>query len=123
MTFLLRLCKKIILLFIAGLIIAFALANQNTVSLSFQPLSFQFLLPLYIPVLAALFLGAIIGGLFVAARYIPLRSSLYSTKRELHKTKEKLSDLEKNINLPAEHIPLASETQELATTTKNTSTQ
>jgi len=62
--------RRLIGVVAAIVLIAFAIANTQTITLSFYPLPFQVAVPLYLVILGALVVGVFIGGVssWLAAR-------------------------------------------------------
>ena len=57
-----RLLSKLIFIPVAAVVIMFAVANRQTLTLELWPLPFAVDLPVYLAVLGALVVGVLIGG-------------------------------------------------------------
>jgi uncharacterized integral membrane protein len=94
-----RLVAAIILIPLAVLIIAFAVANRQSVTLSFDPFSASepaasVTLPLFALVILLLIIGVLIGGLATWLGQGKWRGSARRFERDLHRLREKLAALE-----------------------------
>ena len=94
-----RLVAAIILVPLAVIIIAFAVANRQSVTLSFDPFSSNepaasVTLPLFALIILLLIIGVLIGGLATWLRQGKWRGSARRFERELHRLREKLAALE-----------------------------
>jgi uncharacterized integral membrane protein len=94
-----RLVAAIFLVPLAVIIIAFAVANRQLVTLSFDPFSANepaasATLPLFALIILLLIIGVLIGGLASWLRQGKWRSSTRRLDRELHRLREKLAAFE-----------------------------
>ncbi len=106
-----RLVAAVILVPLAIIIIAFAVANRLTVTVSFDPFSphepaASVALPLFVPIIVALIVGVVIGGVASWLRQGKWRGAARRFERELHRLREKVHALEgaaaKPVNIPKE---------------------
>jgi uncharacterized integral membrane protein len=109
-----RLVAAVILVPLAVVIIALAVANRLTVTVSFDPFSpnepaASVALPLFVPIFAALIIGVVIGGLASWLRQGKWRGAARRFERELHHLRDKVAALEgtagKHANVPKEANP------------------
>ena len=89
----------IILVPLAVIIIAFAVANRGTVTLSFDPFSSHdpaatVSLPLYALIILLLIVGVLIGGVASWSRQGRWRGAARRSEREVHVLRSKLATLE-----------------------------
>jgi uncharacterized integral membrane protein len=89
----------IVLVPLAVIIIAFAVANRGTVTLSFDPFSGHdpaatVSLPLYALIILLLIVGVLIGGVASWARQGRWRGAARRSERELHALRGKVATLE-----------------------------
>jgi uncharacterized integral membrane protein len=101
-----RLVAAVILVPLAIIIIAFAVANRQTATVSFDPFSpnepaASVALPLFVPIIVALILGVLIGGVASWLRQGKWRGAARRFERELHRLREKVHALEGTAAKPA----------------------
>ena len=94
-----KIVAAIVLVPIAVIIIAFAVANRETVTVSFDPFSGHdpaatVSLPLFALVLLLLIIGVVIGGLASWLRQGKWRGAARRFERELHQLRGKLAAFE-----------------------------
>lgn len=94
-----RLVAAVVLVPLAVVIIAFAVANRLTVTVSFDPFSpnepaASVALPLFVPIIVALIVGVIVGGVASWLRQGRWRGAARRFERELHRLREKVHALE-----------------------------
>ena len=94
-----RLVAAVILVPLAIIIIAFAVANRQTVTVSFDPFSphepvASVALPLFVLIILALIIGVIIGGVASWLGQGKWRGAARRFERELHRLRERIHALE-----------------------------
>ena len=94
-----RFVAAVILVPLAIIIVAFAVANRQTVLVSFDPFdaaqpAYSVTTWLFVPIFTALICGVVIGGLASWFRQGKWRGSARRFERELHKLREKVHALE-----------------------------
>ncbi len=101
-----RFAAAVILAPLAIIIIAFAVANRQAVTVSFDPFdsahpAYSLTAWLFVPIFGALICGVLIGGLASWVRQGKWRGSARRFERELHKLQEKVRALEGTTGKPA----------------------
>jgi uncharacterized integral membrane protein len=101
-----RFAAAVILVPLAIIIIAFAVANRQTVLVSFDPFgptqpAYAVTTWLFVPIFAALICGVVIGGLASWVRQGRWRGSARRFERELLRLREKVHALEGTTPKPA----------------------
>jgi uncharacterized integral membrane protein len=101
-----RFAAAVILAPLAIIIIAFAVANRQAVTVSFDPFdsahpAYSLTTWLFVPIFGALICGVLIGGLASWVRQGKWRGSARRFERELHKLQEKVRALEGTTGKPA----------------------
>jgi uncharacterized integral membrane protein len=94
-----RLVAAVILVPLAIIIIAFAVANRQTVTVSFDPFSphepvASVALPLFVLIILALIIGVIIGGVASWLGQGKWRGAARRFERELHRLRERVHAVE-----------------------------
>ncbi len=108
-----RIVAALVLVPLAVVIVAFAVANRQTVTVSFDPFSAEhpaasMTLPLFALVIALLILGVMIGGAAAWLRHGRWRRAARRLERELGKLRQEL-DLHKRAAGAAPSVPQAAE--------------
>jgi len=89
-----RFLTHIVTLAIAVIVVWFAIANRHVVDLTFDPLPLSLSLPFYLPVLVAVLLGLVAGGVISWRTGRTRRARLRAAERER-------DELQRNLNKPA----------------------
>ncbi len=113
-----RFVAAVILVPLAIIIIAFAVANRQTVLVSFDPFdpaqpAYSATTWLFVPVFVALICGVVVGGLASWVRQGKWRGSARRFERELHKLREKVRALEGTGAKPANGLEAGEPQQRL----------
>lgn len=103
-----RFLTHIVTLAIAVIVIWFAIANRHVVDLTFDPLPLSLSLPFYLPVLVAMLLGLVAGGVISwragrtrRARYRAAERERDELQRSLDRPTQKGRPTESATDLPA----------------------
>ena len=113
-----RFVAAVVLIPLAIIIMAFAVANRQTVIVSFDPFdsaqpAYSVTTWLFVPIFTALICGVVIGGLSSWVRQGKWRGSARRFERELHKLREKVHALEGTAPKPANGPEMAESPQRL----------
>lgn len=107
-----RFFSHIVSLAIAVIVIWFAIANRHVVDLTFDPLPVSLSLPFYLPVLVAVLLGLIAGGVISWRSGRTRRVRLRATERErdelqrrTNQSSSKDRPIDRKSDLPAREDP------------------
>jgi uncharacterized integral membrane protein len=108
-----KIVAAVILVPLAALIVAFAVANRESVTISFDPFSAQRVdavtQPLFVVILAALIVGVVIGGLASWLRHGKWRRLARRFERDANELRHRLHAHEAATAAPATIVPRDSE--------------
>lgn len=90
---------------LAVLMIAFAIANRQLVTIDFNPLPFTLDLPVFILVYLGVLIGLVAGGVIEWAREYPIRSLARRQRKELLRQEAEVSRLKSEQKAAAEPAP------------------
>ncbi len=103
-----KIIKWILVLFIAVLIVTFAVSNRDTIELTIPIINLSITSPLYLFFFATLILGVMLGGYFIISGKIKLMAASHGYKKRIRELEKEVRTLklEKQLDSKDNNTPL-----------------